>query len=190
MKSLLFTFVLLGVGSTLVANSRDGSRDNPRKGEPAPPLPAMVLFEEIREKNKGRISSAQLEAQLSKMVGGRKGDATTEATMAHQLSLLSAYFRTIGEMRLTVEFAEASVKRYRSAEKALNRQGAPVKHQARMAANIAHLQEDYLGDPLSAGNSYARAIALDPAREDLKRRKQKLDRDRLVKTKPGRGGRD
>ncbi len=190
MKTIAFVLTLLAAGMCWgQARTGDGSYDNPyRGGGEAPSLPAQVVYEEMRAQPEGRMPAAQMEKRLKQLVAGKKGDAQWEVTMAHQLSLLSAFVRTTGDNRLTVELAAAAVGYYEAAEKALTRDGAPSKNRARMAAHMGFLQDEYLADPQAAERSLGRALALDPGHEQAQRRKARIEREKQRKEKPGGGG--
>lgn len=190
MKTTALVLALLAAGTCWgQARTGDGSYDNPyRGGGEAPLLPAQVVYEEMRAHPAGRLPAAQMETRLKQMVAGQRGDAQWEATMAHQLSLLSALVRTTGDNRLTVALAAAAVGYYEAAENALTRDGAPSQHRARMAAHIGFLQDEYLADPQAAERSLGRALALDPGHEQAQRRKARIERDKQHQEKPGGGG--
>jgi len=166
----------------------DGSRENPFRGEPAPLMEAIVLYEEIRDQKQGRFTATQLEEQLKKRIPGRAGEATWEVTVAHQLSMLTALLQNGGEYRMAAAVADRTIAQYNSAESVLSREGASAQQRARMAAHAGKLQEEFVGDAEGAEASYQRALALDPSHEQAKRSRDRLEQSKLVKPTRGKGG--
>jgi tetratricopeptide (TPR) repeat protein len=189
MKLLFLTLCLLAASTVHAQKTTgDGTRENPRRGEPSTPMPAVVIYREAVQA-RGELSTVgALEARLKKEIPGRRGEADWEARMGHQLSILASYFQDQGAMRLAEGLARSAIGHYERAEVAAQRAGWSPRQRSELVGNQAQAQLKFLGEPAAARRTFQRAAQIDPGNSRAAVTARKLEKDEITKPLPVRNG--